>query len=74
MLYQAFVDQVQKRALLDSKEETVKAIRATLTTLGERIVSAEAEELAGRLPPEAATTCSSLTGASALTSTNSTGG
>lgn len=52
MQYQAFIDQVRRRALIDEQEKAVRAIHATLETLGERIITAEADELARHLPPE----------------------
>lgn len=52
MQYNEFVGQVQNRARLGSTGETVRAIRATLETLGERITADEAEHLAAQLPQE----------------------
>ncbi len=52
MNYDDFVGQVQHRARLSSNGEAVKAIRATLETLAERIHSGEASDLAAQLPEE----------------------
>lgn len=52
MKYDQFVGQVQSRAQLASNGESVKAIRATLATLGERLHPGEADDLAGQLPEE----------------------
>jgi uncharacterized protein (DUF2267 family) len=52
MNYKEFTDAVQKAAQLQSEEQTVKAIEATLTTLSERVVGKEASELAAQLPEE----------------------
>ena len=52
MKYKEFVGQVQHRARLGTQGETVRAIHATLETLGERIVADEAAQLAAQLPQE----------------------
>ncbi|MDX1614944.1 MAG: DUF2267 domain-containing protein [Candidatus Promineifilaceae bacterium] len=52
MRYQDFVGQVQHRSRLGEQGRAVGAIRATLETLSERIVSGEAENLADQLPRE----------------------
>ena len=52
MQYRAFIDQVRTRALLEDTAEAEKVIRATLETLGERIVATEVKALADHLPPE----------------------
>lgn len=52
MNYDRFVGLVQSRAHLGSKGEAVAAIRATLTTLAERIEPHEAHHLASQLPQE----------------------
>ena len=52
MNFDEFTGQVQNRLKLPGTGETVRAIRATLTTLGERIQADEAEDLAGPLPME----------------------
>lgn len=54
MKYDEFVAQVQRRADLQTKDEAVQAIRATLETLGERLAGGEAKDLAAQLPPEVA--------------------
>lgn len=51
MEYQDFIGAVQNRARVGTAEQAVSAIRATLETLGERIVTGEAEDLAAQLPP-----------------------
>lgn len=52
MTYDEFVGHVQNRARLGSTGDAVKAIRATLETLGERLFGGEADELAAQLPQE----------------------
>jgi uncharacterized protein (DUF2267 family) len=52
MQYDQFVHDVQHRACLASGGEAVRAIHATLATLGERLFNGEAERLAAQLPPE----------------------
>jgi len=52
MQYDEFVGEVQNRARLPSRGETVRAIQATLETLAERISAGEASDLAAELPPE----------------------
>lgn len=52
MQYDRFVTAVQKRANLPSNGAAVRAIHATLETLGERLFGGEAEDLAAQLPPE----------------------
>lgn len=52
MNFDEFTGQVQNRLALPSTGETLRAIRATLTTLGERLQAGEAEDLAGPLPME----------------------
>ena len=52
MNFSEFVGQVQHRLELAEEGEAVRAARATLTTLGERIVEGEAEDLASSLPME----------------------
>lgn len=54
MTYEEFVKHVQAFAQLDSREEAQRAIQATLETLGSRIYSNEAQELASQLPNEMA--------------------
>ena len=51
MQYEEFVGEVQNRARLGSEGEAVRAIRATLATLAERLPKDEAEHLAAQLPP-----------------------
>lgn len=52
MDYHEFVGEVQHRLELSGMGEAVRAIRAILTTLGERIQEGEASNLAGQLPME----------------------
>jgi len=52
MQYDKFVGEVQNRARLPSRGDTVRAIQATLGTLAERIAQGEADDLAAQLPPE----------------------
>jgi len=52
MQYDQFVGQVHARGRFASDGEAVRAIHATLETLGERLYGGEAENLAAQLPPE----------------------
>ncbi|PSP83321.1 hypothetical protein BRC83_07395 [Halobacteriales archaeon QS_1_68_17] len=52
MNFDQFTGEVQHRLELPGTGEAVRAIRATLTTLGERIQEGEADDLAGPLPGE----------------------
>lgn len=52
MRYDEFVGQVQHRARLGTEGEAVRAIHATLETLGERLYGGEAHNLAAQLPQE----------------------
>ena len=52
MNYKEFVGQVQHRLELGTFGEAVRATRATLTTLGERLHEGEATDLASPLPME----------------------
>jgi uncharacterized protein (DUF2267 family) len=52
MDFDEFTGQVQHRLELPGTGETVRAIRATLMTLGERIPEGAAEDLAASLPME----------------------
>lgn len=52
MNYDEFTGEVQNRLELADTGETVRAIRATLTTLGERLQAGEATDLAAPLPME----------------------
>lgn len=52
MQYEEFVGEVQQRASLASQGEAVRAIRATLETLAERLPGEEAKNLAAQLPQE----------------------
>ncbi len=54
MKYHDFIGQVQHRARLSSEEEAVRATRATLSTLGERLGGGEASDVAAQLPQEIA--------------------
>jgi len=52
MQFSQFVGQAQHRLELPDEGPAVRAIRATLTTLGERIQEGEAKDLASSLPME----------------------
>ena len=52
MNFDEFTGQIQHRLELPGTGETVRAIRATLMTLGQRIPAGAAEDLAGSLPME----------------------
>lgn len=52
MKYSEFVGQVHHRAEMASENEAVRAIRATLQTLGERLFGGEPGDLAAQLPQE----------------------
>ena len=52
MNYSEFVGEIQHRLELDQLGPAVRAIRATLTTLGERLHEGEATDLASPLPME----------------------
>lgn len=52
MNFDEFTGQVQNRLELAGTGETLRAIRAVLTTLGERLQAGEAEDLAASLPME----------------------
>lgn len=54
MKFDQFVGQVQHRAQLASTAEAVRAIRATLQTLAERLDAGEAKDLGAQLPRELA--------------------
>jgi uncharacterized protein (DUF2267 family) len=49
-----FIKQVQSRAALDSRDEAMKATRATLEALGQRLFGGEPQDLAAQLPRELA--------------------
>ncbi|MFD1513380.1 DUF2267 domain-containing protein [Halomarina rubra] len=52
MKFSQFVGQAQHRLELADEGPALRAIRATLTTLGERIQAGEAKDLASSLPME----------------------
>lgn len=52
MNFDEFTGEVTNRLELPGTGETLRAIRATLTTLGERLQEGEAEDLAANLPME----------------------
>ena len=52
MHFDEFTGQVHHRLELSGTAETLRAIRATLMTLGQRIQAGEAEDLASSLPME----------------------
>ena len=47
-----FIAEVKNLAELDSNEDALKAVRATLETLRERLAGNEPADLAAQLPPE----------------------
>jgi uncharacterized protein (DUF2267 family) len=51
MRYEEFINLVLERARLNSRDEAINAIEATLKTLGERLTDREAADLAAQLPP-----------------------
>jgi len=53
MQYEALVEKVQQKGALDSPGEAERAIRATLSTLGECLYRTERRHLASQLPKEA---------------------
>ncbi len=52
MTFDEFTGQVQNRARLASTGDALRAIRATLTVLGQRLYGGEAFELSAQLPEE----------------------
>lgn len=52
MNFNDFVGKVQNLTALGTEGDTISAIRATLTTLGERLHGKETEHLASQLPRE----------------------
>ena len=52
MQYSEFIGQVQNRAKLATEEEALKATRAVLETLGNRLFTNESSHLAAQLPEE----------------------
>jgi uncharacterized protein (DUF2267 family) len=54
MQYDEFLGKVQNRARLATKSEAVKASRATLEVLAQRLFGGEADDLAAQLPSELA--------------------
>jgi uncharacterized protein (DUF2267 family) len=52
MKYDEFINQVQRRAGLESHEKAVQATEATFETLGERLIRSERENLSAQLPLE----------------------
>lgn len=52
MQYDDFIGQVQNRAHLASHEQAVRAIRATLSTLAQRLTGGEPKDVAAQLPEE----------------------
>lgn len=54
MDYSNFVGQVQNKARLDGEDKAVRAIRATLETLSERLSAGEVSDAASQLPREIA--------------------
>lgn len=54
MQYDEFIGRVQNRARLATSGEAVRATRATLEVLGQRLFGGEAKDLAAQLPREVA--------------------
>ena len=54
MNYDEFIGQVQHRARLATREEAVRAIRATLSTFARRLYGGEPKDIASQLPTEIA--------------------
>jgi len=54
MHYDEFIGRVQNRARLGTSGEAVRATRATLEVLGQRLFGGEAKDLAAQLPREIA--------------------
>lgn len=52
MDYETFIGEVQNRGQLPSREDALRATRITLETLGQRIETGAAENLAAQLPDE----------------------
>jgi uncharacterized protein (DUF2267 family) len=52
MQYNEFVGQVQNQARLASQDEALKAIRATLSVLAQRLAGGEPHDLGASLPEE----------------------
>jgi len=52
MLYDEFIGRVQSRARLGTSADAVRATRATLEVLGQRLFGGEAKDLADKLPQE----------------------
>ncbi|HEX6387556.1 MAG TPA: DUF2267 domain-containing protein [Anaerolineae bacterium] len=52
MQYDEFMDRVQERADLDSRDDAALITEVVLATLGERLYRTEAAELAAQLPKE----------------------
>ncbi|HHX45155.1 MAG TPA: DUF2267 domain-containing protein [Chloroflexi bacterium] len=54
MNFDEFIGQVQSRGRMASQDEALKATRATLGVLGQRLAGGEASDLAAQLPEEIA--------------------
>jgi uncharacterized protein (DUF2267 family) len=52
--YDEFINEVQTRGYMESRQEAEEATRATLQTLAERLAGGEPHNLASQLPPELA--------------------
>jgi len=52
MDYHSFIGQIQHRARLGTTEDAIHITRATLSTLGERLLEDEKKDLAAQLPRE----------------------
>ncbi len=52
MQYDTIVENIQRRAGLDSREKAVRAMEATLEVLGQRLYGGEKNDLSAQLPEE----------------------
>ena len=50
MRYDEFIDQIQQRTRLESRDKVLQITRATLETLGERVYRSTLDDLAAQLP------------------------
>ncbi len=52
MEYDEFIDRVQERLNLDSRDDAIRITEVTLATLGERLDRLERDQTAAQLPNE----------------------
>lgn len=62
MTMATFVEQVQQRAGLSSQQEADRLVRATMSTLSERVTGGQVDDLSPALPPELRTELTRFTG------------